>query len=470
MEQTCNPILWAKVQEIWSALERPDPTFHVHFCGNTKPMVSTQQDRVRESLEDYNSFEVHHHSLDSIVQMFLERKKPKIDAELRAVDKNYFERSDGNIRGIICTFEANEIVKLITDPEDEGKVRHDAFNDNVRVYLTKRNAVNKKIYETALSDESSEFWYLNNGITMTCDSFSYIPGRRSPKISLTNVQIVNGGQTSNALFEAHLNDPDKLENVLVLGRIYETRNRDITSKIAEATNSQTPINTRDLHSNDDIQKKLEESFRDLGLFYERKARQHSKEPKNKRIDALSAGQSHLAYSHGLPEVAKKDRARVFRDLYGTIFNNEVTPQQLLVSLRIYDEIQIRKRTLQKKIRNKEKVDASLLFLIDGGYHVLFAVHELCEVRGIDPYDLAEARKFIPAATDIVKTLVKDEMADDETFTTNRFFKDLKTKTKIQRLVLAEAPKKKVAKKTRARTRPSENPRSSLKNSASESGR
>jgi hypothetical protein len=446
MEQTCNQILWAKVQEIWAALERPNPTFHVHFCGNTKEMVSPQQVRVAESLEEYSSFEVRHHSLDSIVQMFLERKKPKIDAELRVVDKNYFERTDGNIRGIICTLEANEIVKLITDPADSGKVRHDAFNDNVRVYLTKKNAVNQKIYETALSDENSEFWYLNNGVTMTCDSFSYQPGRRSPKIALTNVQIVNGGQTSNALFEAHLNHPDKLEDVLVLARIYETRNRDITSKIAEATNSQTPINTRDLHSNDDIQKKLEESFRDQGLFYERKARQHSKESRDKRIDALSAGQSHLAYSLGMPEVAKKDRARVFRDLYGTVFDSEITTQQLLVSLRLYEKIQIKKRELQKKIRNKEKIDASLLFLIDGGYHVLFAVHELCEARGINPYDQVTAGGLIPDAIKIVRTLVEKELADDEAFTTNRYFKDLKTKAQIQRAIFALAPKKKARRK------------------------
>jgi len=442
MEDTCNPMLWAKIQDIWAALERPDPTFHIHFCGNTKEMVSTQQARIVEALEEYSSFIVHHHSLDSIVQMFIERKKPQIDAKLRAVDKNYFERTDGNIRGLICTFEANEIINLITDPDDDKKVRHDAFDDNVRIYLTQKNTVNQKIYRTALSDENSEFWYLNNGITMTCDSFSYQPGCRSPNISLTNVQIVNGGQTSNALFEAHLNDADKLEDVLVLGRIYETRNRDITSKIAEATNSQTPINTRDLHSNDDIQKKLEESFKDQGLFYERKARQHSKEPRMKRIDALSAGQAHLAYSHGLPEVAKKDRGRVFRDLYATVFNNQVTTQHLLVSLRLYEEIQAKKRELQTKIRKKGKVDASLLFLIDGSYHVLFAVHELCESHGIQVYDQPKARRLIPEAIKIVKNLVNDEMADDETFTTNRYFKDPRTKTRIQRAVFAATPRKK----------------------------
>jgi hypothetical protein len=452
LKDTCNPLLWAKVEEIWNALERENPSFVIHFCGNMKPMVETHRTRVQESLEDYRSFTVRHHSLDSIVRMFLEKKQPQINAQIKAVDKNYFERTDGNIRGLIGTFEATEIIALITDPDDPGQVRHDAFNDNVRIYLTQKNNVNKKIFATALSDKNSEFWYLNNGITLTCDSFSYQPGKRSPTIDLTNVQIVNGGQTSNALFEAHRQDPDKVRDVLVLGRIYETRNRDITSEIAEATNSQTPINTRDLRSNDDIQKKLEESFRDQGLYYERKHRQHHAQPKKKRVDALSAGQALLAYALGYPEVAKKDRARVFRDLYDSVFNNDLTTQQLLVPLQLYAKIQTTKREMQRKVKKGEPVDSSLLFLIDGGYHVLFAVHELSESRGIDPFDLAQTQRLIEPAIALVRDLVLVEMEKDEAFTTNRFFKDAKTKAKVQRSVVsAEKPAKGTKKAARTRT-------------------
>jgi len=355
MGDTCNTILWTKVQDIWTALEQASPSFFIHFCGNMQPMVTTQQVRVKDAFEDYGSFKVFHHSLDSIVQLFLDKKRPQIDVNLRAVDKNYFERTDGNIRGLICTFEATEIIKLVADPDDPSKIRHNAFNDNVRIYLTQKNNINKKIFATALSEKNSEFWYLNNGITMTCDSFSYLPRSRSPIITLTNVQIVNGGQTSNALFEANQIDPDKVQDVLVLVRIYETRTRDITSEIAEATNSQTPINTRDLHSNDDIQKKLEEAFMDQGLFYERKYLQHQKQPKKKRVDALNAGQALLAYALSYPEVAKKDRARVFRDLYDHIFNNDLTTQQLLVPLRLYERIQLLKGELQKKSEKEGEV-------------------------------------------------------------------------------------------------------------------
>jgi len=451
MKDTCNPALWKKVQDIWAALERRDPSFCIHFCGNMRSMVETQQDRINTAVAEYGSFSVFHHSLDSIVQMFLDKKRAQIDATMQVVDKNYFERTDGNIRGLIATFEATEIINLIADPDDPTKVRPEAFNDNVRIYLTQKNNVNKKIFATALSDKNSEFWYLNNGITLTCDTFSYQPGKRSPKIALTNVQIVNGGQTSNALFEAHRKEPDKVQDVLVLGRIYETRTRDITSEIAEATNSQTPINTRDLHSNDEVQKKLEESFLDQGFFYERKARQHADQPKKKRVDALAAGQALLAYSLCLPEVAKKDRARVFRDLYDSVFNNERTTQHLLVPLRLYEEIQGQKRELQKKIRKGEKVDPSLLFLIDGGYHVLFAVHELCETRAIDPYDLAKAGKSIPSAMKLIKDLVTAEMEADEAFTTNRYFKDAKTKARIQRAIAAKTDGDKTSARTSAST-------------------
>ncbi len=290
---------------------------------------------------------------------------------------NYFERTDGNIRGLIATIEAEELIKLIRDPTSPEEVRSSVFNDNVRIYLTRKNPINKKIIDPHFQTRIPKFWYLNNGITMTCDSFSYQAGQRAPLVSLKNVQIVNGGQTSNSLFEAQKEAPDKVKKVLVLTRIYETKTKEISSNIAESTNSQTPINTRDLRSNDDVQKKLEESFLDLGFYYERKAKQHTNQPRSKRIDALAAGQAFLAYQLGMPETAKKERSRVFGDLYDQVFNDTITPTKLLVPLKISRNIEKIKRDLQKKIRQQQKVDTRKLFLIDGAYHVLFAVSELC---------------------------------------------------------------------------------------------
>lgn len=200
LKKSCNPLLWAKVQEIWQALKKQNPKFEIHFSGNMLPLLDAQRKRAEQTLSKYRTFAVNQHTLESVVRSFIEVKEEKIDAVLQVVDKNYFDRSDGNIRGFIATVAADEIVKLITNQDDPSQVRLAVFNDNVRVYLSRKNRINKKIIASARSDKNPLFWYLNNGITMTCDSFSYQAGARAPRVTLKNVQIVNGGQTSNALF------------------------------------------------------------------------------------------------------------------------------------------------------------------------------------------------------------------------------------------------------------------------------
>lgn len=430
LEDTCNPILWNKVKEMWVALDKPNPSIEVHFCGNTLPMQEAEKDRANASLGKFKYFNVHHHSLDSIVEMFVDKKSVIINGQMQVVDKDYFDRTDGSIRGLICTVEAKEIVRIITDPEDPASVKKEIFNDNVRIYLSRTNKINRKIIETALSESNALFWYLNNGITITCDSFSYPKGKRAPIVELKNIQIVNGGQTSNALFEASQIAPEKLDDVLILVRVIEAKSQTVSLAIAESTNSQTPIKSRDLRSNDDIQKKLEEAFEGMGLFYERKLGQHSDKPKQNRIDALTAGQAHLAYGLGLPEVAKKDRGRIFSDLYDQVFTDEVLADELLCSLKILNSIESIKKTLQSAIRKEQYFDADQLFLIDGAYHVLFAIGQICDEREIDRLNFEEAVKLVPVAVKCIGELVKETQEKEESFSFNRYFKDAKTKIKI----------------------------------------
>lgn len=430
MEDTCNPILWNKVQEIWAALDKPNPSIEVHFCGNLLPMESGERARADSALGRFKYFNVHHHSLDTIVGLFVDKKAAQINNQIQVIDKDYFDRTDGSIRGLICTVEASEIVRLISNPEDPKSVLKEIFNDNVRVYLSRTNKINRKIIETATSEDGPLFWYLNNGITMTCDSFSYPKGKRAPIIELKNIQVVNGGQTSNALFEANKIAPDKLDDVLVLVRIIETKSQPVSLAIAESTNSQTPIKSRDLRSNDEIQKKLEEAFEGMGFFYERKLKQYNDKPKNRRIDALSSGQAHLAYSLELPEVAKKDRGRVFADLYDQVFTEELTADELLVALRLLNVIEFEKRKVQAAIRKQEEFDLRFIFLIDGAYHALFAVGQVCDAKGVSRLDFENAKGLIPKAMEYIAQMVAATQEADDSFSFNRFFKDAKTKTKI----------------------------------------
>lgn len=430
LEKTCNLLLWNKVKEIWASLNKPSPSIEIHFCGNTELMVPAELERANNALGKYKYFHVNHHSLDTLVNLFVDKKAVAIDNQIQVVDKDYFDRTDGSIRGLICTVEASEIVRIITDPDHPESVWKEIFNDNVRVYLSRTNKINTKIIETALSENNPLFWYLNNGITITCDSFSYPKGKRAPMIELKNIQIVNGGQTSNALFEASKVDPERFKDVLVLVRIIETKSQPVSLAIAESTNSQTPIKSRDLRSNDDTQKKIAEAFEGMGLFYERKEKQHSDKPRAQRVDALTAGQAHLAYGLELPEVAKKDRGRIFSDLYDQVFSDDLLVDELLIALRLLSKIEGEKRKVQASIQSQNDFDASKMFLIDGAYHVLFAVGQIADKKNIDRLSLESTSQLIPSAIELISTMVSTEQAQDASFSFNRYFKDSKTKTKI----------------------------------------
>ncbi len=168
----------------------------------------------------------------------------------------------------------------------------------------------------------------------------------------------------------------------------------------------------------------------MGLFYERKLKQHSDKPRNQRIDALSAGQSHLAYGLELPEVAKKDIGRIFSDLYDQVYTDELLADELLCSLKLLNLIESEKKSLQTAIRAKTAFDVKKLFLIDGAYHTLFAIGQICEARGIDRLNFKETKNLVEEAIKYVSEVVNQEQDKDESFSFNRFFKDSKTKTKV----------------------------------------
>jgi hypothetical protein len=320
----------------------------------------------------------------------------RVDGQMQLTENQYFPRIDGSIRGLIATVRAADLVKLLTDPNDEEQINRAAFNENIRLYLGSKNEVNRSILETALGDHRSEFWYLNNGITIVCETFRY-NNVASPVVELKNLQIVNGGQTANALFEAYHRNRERLKDVFLLARIYEASGDDIKLKIASATNNQTRINSRDLKSNDPIQRRLEGGLRALGYFYERKKDQHQEEALEKRIDALRAGQTYLAYFEQQPDKAKTQSNRIFGEWYERIFNEDITPQRLLCPILLSAEIESRKSNVRREMRSGIAKEVPDEFLVEGAFHVLYVVGLLCSRAEIPLDDLNRAQAQIDDA-------------------------------------------------------------------------
>lgn len=428
-----NDLLKAKIRDALDILRETNASITVHFVGNTAPLIDSELKRTKRAFSRYKALEFRMHDLDTLSDFFLEKRAPELIREITAIDTNFFDRTDQNLRGVVCSVSAMDIVEAIKSEDDPTQVEPGIFDQNVRVYLKRRNRINRRIIESALSEENHMFWYQNNGITMTCDKVEIGPSRRSPKIKMTNVQIVNGGQTSNCLFDAAREKRDKVEDVILLVRIIETSSEDVKMSIAETTNSQTPINVRDLRSNDRQQRQLEESFADLGCYYERKTGQHADKEASKRVDALSAGQAYLAFGIGLPETAKKDRGRVFGDLYDTVFSEDLTANKLLASFKLVRLVNEKKKEVRRKIREGNALGTGEMSLIDGSFHVLFAIRQICNRERINlwNYDLAKGK--LEEAIGVVSKLYS-QAALDPNFSSNRYFKDGRTKDEVTKAV------------------------------------
>lgn len=433
LKRDCNTILWSKTQEIWDSISGKRPRFRLIFCGNMGPLVENELARAKESVAKYNSFDVESVDLDKITSLLRSKESVKLDRAIRIVDKDYFDRTDGNVRGLICSVSADELVKVISKEEDPSSIEDALFDENIRVYLTSNNRINKKIIDSALSGDRSLFWYLNNGITVVCDRFSY-EKTRSPDAFIEGMQIVNGGQTSHSLFEAHKINPDGFDDILVLVRIVETSSKEIALKVAESTNSQTPIKGRDLHSNDDVQRRLQSAFEGSGYFYERKYNQFKEMQKDRRIDAVLAGQLITAYELGNPETARKDKAKIFGDFYDRTFTDELTPNMIITPFEMMRIIQAEKRLLQEKIRKDETYDPEKIILLDGSFHILYAISEICDQFGIDKYNVNNPEEILEFALQAVNLCIDDEEAkesdDSYYFSYSKFFKESRAKKLI----------------------------------------
>lgn len=282
-----------------------------------------------------------------------------INVRIKSIGDNFFEKSEGGNRALIMELYAKDIVRMVSDDEGlrndlqadlnkirEAKINEKAFNDNVRIYLHQRTNVNKSIKKTAIDEDgSSNFFFYNNGITITCDTIEY-QGKREIPITLRNIQVVNGGQTIHSLKEA-LNESNNIENVSLLCKIYQTNDKDLKARIAEFTNNQNPVKGRDIRSIDSIQIKLEKEFELLGYYYERKKNQHKDKDKFKRIDSEKIGQILLAYS-GKPAEAKNKKSLIFDSEYDNIFNNEINASEILKKYNLYLFIEEKKRELEEK--------------------------------------------------------------------------------------------------------------------------
>ncbi|MFA7592220.1 MAG: AIPR family protein [Thiohalobacteraceae bacterium] len=156
---------------------------------------------------------------------------------------------------------------------DDGSIRGQLFEENVRHFLGAENPVNAQIAET-LKDAGgrTRFPVLNNGVTLVSPDVRV----QGTTLHISNFQIVNGCQTSHVLYE----NRDALTDDLMLTlKVVETTDEDVFSELVRATNSQSKIEESQFLSLSPIAKRVEAYFntfegQDGRLYFERRDRQY----------------------------------------------------------------------------------------------------------------------------------------------------------------------------------------------------
>jgi hypothetical protein len=258
--------------------------------------------------------------------------KIKYDANTPSLIKYQTE----GMTGIICTVPASEIARIVNEDKN-GYI----FDMNIRKYLGNRGGVNQDILTTCSNtDESYKFWFLNNGVTIVCDTVDPVTDPDNPHIKIKNMQIVNGCQTSSSLAKA-AEDGSLKKDTKVLLRIYQTGNDDLISKIVLTTNNQNKISGRNLRSNDFIQTDLQEGFKLYELFYERKPREFDEIDGSNKSNIFPndvVASAYLAICLCRCGDSRSRKYKVWNEFYQSIFNGNIPIEPYVYSALLYNKI------------------------------------------------------------------------------------------------------------------------------------
>ncbi len=246
--------------------------------------------------------------------------------------------------GIPCvTYESSQNGYATSVAILQGQILHDLYDMygsrllelNVRSYLQARGKINQGILQTILT-EPERFLTYNNGITVVAEGIEFNDDK-TRILSLTGMQIVNGGQTTASIHRAVKHLKTLVSNVYVQAKITIVpidEFDEVVPLISKYSNAQNKVSDVDLGANNPFQIGFERVSKKVWApgetsmwFYERtrmryeterskertkqqKAKFDSKYPKNQRLVKEDIAR-YCNIWNGLPQVVSKGGQKNF---------------------------------------------------------------------------------------------------------------------------------------------------------------
>jgi hypothetical protein len=200
------------------------------------------------------------------------------------------------------------------------------LEQNVRTFLQARAQVNKGIRATILNEPQMFFAY-NNGITATAQEVETRTTDAGLQIvRMTDLQIVNGGQTTASLFHTQRRDKADLSDIFVqmkLSVIDSEQSEMVVPRISEYANTQNRVNAADFFSNHPFHVRMAEFSRRIWAPAQQGAQRESKwfyeRARGQYIDAqskLTAGeQKRFRAEYPKPQMLTKTDLAKFENVF-----------------------------------------------------------------------------------------------------------------------------------------------------------
>lgn len=132
------------------------------------------------------------------------------------------------------------------------------LEENIRTFLQFRGKINKGIRNT-IEQRPEYFFAFNNGITATATGIT-LNEEKTKIVKITNLQIVNGGQTTSSIYMAKKNLGYDISDVYVQLKLSLIKDKDkynnFVRDISRYANTQNKVSDSDLFSNHGFHKEF----------------------------------------------------------------------------------------------------------------------------------------------------------------------------------------------------------------------
>ena len=387
-----NPRLAQRVEEIRSFVrDGAIPRVTAVAANNGMRWMAEAQQRIDNASKDFNGQVAWRHvGAEDILSLLQARQS--INTELRLTGQAIVETFDFR-RALIGRMSVAELARLTNDYGNQ------LFERNIRRYLgLVGNRDNEAVATTLRApDQRPNFYFYNNGITIVCSKFSYSALQRDNwTVHIKDLQIVNGGQTARTVQQAHQEINAEIEEAQVLIRIYELGEDDaeVVDAITFATNSQNPVDLRDLKANDPRQRALGESIAGLGYKYRAKREDRTVSPDE--FTSAVVAEAVLAVWRKRPHQARSRSREHFGALYETIFKRSLNGAQAIIAALLLRHVENRRKRPPSDAPDFLAYGSRFIAMLMGDY--LLSEMNI-QLEGLDHQNFALARDLVEQKSD-----------------------------------------------------------------------